>query len=195
MSYLGYPPISPGFIDDTSLIVDGVIQTADIANDTITTVKIADSNITTVKIADGSVTLAKLDSGVQASITSVSLPLSGGTMTGNIAMGGNDISGAGDITASGTITGLDFNTTSDITLKHNLQPVSNPLEKISKLSGYTFNWNHNDKPAVGVMAQEVEKVFPEMVATGTDGYKRVNYDALVPVLIEAIKELSSKIKA
>lgn len=179
MSYLGYPPISPGYIDDTSLIVDGVIQTADIAN----------GAVTTSKIADGDVTLAKLDSGVQASITSTSLPLAGGTMTGNIAMGGNDISGAGTISAT------DFNTTSDITLKHNLQPVSNPLEKISQLSGYTFNWNHNDKPAVGVMAQEVEKVFPEMVATGTDGYKRVNYDALVPVLIEAIKELSSKIKA
>lgn len=189
MSYLGYPPISPGFIDDTSLIVDGVIQTADIANSAITTVKIADEDVTTAKIADGAVTLAKLDSGVQSAITASSLPLAGGTMSGNIAMGGNDISGAGTISAT------DFNTTSDITLKHNLQLVSNPLEKISQLSGYTFNWNHNDKPAVGVMAQEVEKVFPEMVATGTDGYKRVNYDALVPVLIEAIKELSSKIKA
>lgn len=195
MSYLGYPPLSPGYINDTSLIVDGVIQTADIANSAITTVKLADGDVTTSKIADGAVTLAKLDSGVQASITSSSLALTGGTMSGNIAMGGNDITGAGDITASGTITGLDFNTTSDITLKHNIQLVSNPLEKINQLSGYTFNWNHNDKPAVGVMAQEVEKVFPEMVTTGTDGYKRVNYDALVPVLIEAIKELSSKIKA
>jgi hypothetical protein len=152
MSYLGYPPISPGFIDDTSLIVDGVIQTADIAN----------SAITTAKIADDAVTSAKMDA---------------------------------NITITGTMEALDFNTTSDITLKNNLQLVTNPLEKINQLSGYTFNWNHNDKPAVGVMAQEVEKVFPEMVTTGADGYKRVNYDALVPVLIEAIKELSSKIKA
>ena len=169
MAYLGYGPVAPGYIDDSNLIVDGVIETADIAN--------------------GAITLAKLEGTVASSITSSSLPLTGGTMAGDIAMGGNDISGAG------TITAVDFNTTSDITLKNNIQPVSNPLEKINQLSGYTFNWNHNDKPAVGVMAQEVEKVFPEMVTTGTDGYKRVNYDSLVPVLIEAIKELSSKIKA
>jgi hypothetical protein len=179
MSYLGYPPISPGFIDDTSLIVDGVIQTADIAN----------SAITTAKIADGEVTLAKLDSGVQASITSSSLALAGGTMSGNIAMGGNDISGGGTISAT------DFNTTSDITLKDNIQILENPLNKINQLSGYTFNWKKNNRPAVGIMAQEVEQVFPEMVTTGVDGYKRVNYDALVPVLIEAVKELSKKIKA
>ena len=179
MSYLGYPPISPGFIDDTSLIVDGVIQTADIAN----------SAITTAKIADGEVTLAKLDSGVQASITSSSLALAGGTMSGNIAMGGNDISGGGTISAT------DFNTTSDITLKDNIQILENPLNKINQLSGYTFNWKKDNRPAVGIMAQEVEQVFPEMVTTGVDGYKRVNYDALVPVLIEAVKELSKKIKA
>ena len=189
MSYLGYPPISPGFIDDTSLIVDGVIQTADIANAAITTVKIADDDVTTSKIADGAVTLAKLDSGVQASITASSLPLAGGTMTGNIAMGGNDISGGGTISAT------DFNTTSDITLKDNIQILENPLDKINQLSGYTFNWKKDNRPAVGIMAQEVEQVFPEMVATGSDGYKRVNYDALVPVLIEAVKELSKKIKA
>jgi hypothetical protein len=175
MAYLGYGPVAPGYIDDSNLIVDGVIETADIAN--------------------GAITLAKLEGTVASSITSSSLALTGGTMSGNIAMGSNDITGAGDITASGTITAVDFNTTSDITLKNNIQPVSNPLEKINQLSGYTFNWNHNDKPAVGVMAQEVEKVFPEMVTTGIDGYKRVNYDSLVPVLIEAIKELSSKIKA
>lgn len=179
MSYLGYPPISPGFIDDTSLIVDGVIQTADIAN----------SAITTVKLADGAVTLAKLDSAVQTTISASSLPLIGGTMSGNIAMGGNDISGAGTISAT------DFNTTSDITLKDNIQILENPLNKINQLSGYTFNWKKDNRPAVGIMAQEVEQVFPEMVTTGADGYKRVNYDALVPVLIEAVKELSKKIKA
>ena len=188
MSYLGYPPISPGFIDDTSLIVDGVIQTADIANSAITTVKLADSNVTTSKLADGAVTLAKLDSAVQTTISASSLPLIGGTMSGNIAMGGNDISGAGTISAT------DFNTTSDITLKDNIQILENPLNKINQLSGYTFNWKKDNRPAVGIMAQEVEQVFTEMVTTGADGYKRVNYDALVPVLIEAVKELSNKIK-
>lgn len=88
-------------------LADGSVTTDKLADDSVTTNKIVDANVTepkladdsvsTDKIVDGAVTLAKLDSGVQSSITASSLPLSGGTMTGDIVMSGNDITGVGSI--------------------------------------------------------------------------------------------------
>ena len=100
----------------------------------------------------------------------------------------------GNLGVSGTVTAADFNTTSDISLKQNINVIDSALSKISQLNGYTFNWKNNDKEAVGIMAQEVEKVLPQIVATGEDGYKKVSYDSLIPLLIEAVKELSAKVK-
>ena len=69
--------------------------------------------------------------------------------------------------------------------------IESPLDKLLQLSGYTFDWKNNGKSSVGVMAQEVEKVLPQIVSTDNNGVKRVSYDALIPLLIEAIKELSN----
>jgi hypothetical protein len=112
----------------------------------------------------------------------------------NITSIDNNLGVTGNITATGAVTAADFNTTSDIALKDNIQVIESPLSKITQLSGYTFNWKNNDKAAVGIMAQEVEKVLPQIVATGEDGYKKVSYDSLIPLLIEAVKELSAKVK-
>ena len=111
----------------------------------------------------------------------------GGTVKLAITSTGATITGGATVT--GAVEATEFNATSDITLKEDLVLVSNPLEKISKLSGYTFNWKDTKKESVGIVAQEVEAIFPQMVSTGQDGYKRVNYDALIPVMIEAIKDL------
>lgn len=97
-----------------------------------------------------------------------------------------------DLTVIGDVNAANFNSTSDVALKENLNVIESPLEKISKLSGYTFNWKDNKKEAIGIIAQEVENVFPQMVVTGNDGIKRVSYDSLIPVLLEAIKELAKK---
>lgn len=98
----------------------------------------------------------------------------------------------GDLTVTGDVQAANFNTTSDIALKENLNIIDSPLAKIEQLNGYTFNWKENKKEAIGIVAQEVEKVFPELVVTGTDGVKRVNYDSLIPVMLEAIKELAKR---
>jgi hypothetical protein len=86
---------------------------------------------------------------------------------------------------------------SDARLKDNVTPISNPLEKIKQLGGYEFDWNKHQNVYkghdIGVIAQEIEKVLPELVTTRNDGYKAVKYDKLVALLIEGIKELSSKI--
>jgi hypothetical protein len=98
----------------------------------------------------------------------------------------------GNLSVTGDVDAANFNTTSDIALKENLNIIDSPLAKIEQLNGYTFNWKENKKEAIGIVAQEVEKVFPELVVTGTDGVKRVNYDSLIPVMLEAIKELAKR---
>lgn len=82
--------------------------------------------------------------------------------------------------------------TSDINLKDNVVPITNPIKKLNKISGNTFTWNnkspYNGKEDVGVIAQEVEQVIPEAVITRDDGVKAVQYDKIIPLLIECIKE-------
>ena len=95
--------------------------------------------------------------------------------------------------------------TSDRRLKTNILNIPNALEKVSMLNGITFEWlefdanktraiHANEGVDVGVIAQEVEAVFPELVSTRANGYKAVKYDKLVAVLIEAVKELNEKVK-
>ena len=90
------------------------------------------------------------------------------------------------------ITGNIFNA-SDSNLKTNIQPLNNSLNKISKCRGVSFNFKDNHKKNVGVVAQEIEEIFPEIVETTLSGIKNVNYNGLIGILIEAIKELNKKI--
>ena len=86
---------------------------------------------------------------------------------------------------------------SDKRLKDNVIPITNPISKIMKIGGYTFDWNEKQDTYnghdVGVIAQEVEKVLPEVVETRENGYKAVKYDKMVPLLIEAIKDQQKQI--
>ncbi len=90
-----------------------------------------------------------------------------------------------------------FQISSDKRLKTNIQTIQNALEKVKKLRGVEFNWKNesaNSKKHLGLIAQEVEKVFPEAVSTGKNGYKTVEYANLVAPLIEAIKEQQKEIE-
>jgi len=86
---------------------------------------------------------------------------------------------------------------SDERLKDNITPIQNTLEKIDKLGGYEFDWNDKQSTYeghdIGVVAQEIEAQFPELVTTREDGYKAVKYEKLTAVLIQAIKELKSEV--
>jgi hypothetical protein len=116
------------------------------------------------------------------------------TTNGNITMGTGDIT-CQNINATGDIVAFS---SSDRKLKHNIKPIINPLEKIKQISGVNFVWDDklqsihtgND---IGVLAQEIEAVLPEAVTTRDDGYKAVRYEKIIPLLIEAIKELSLKL--
>lgn len=89
-------------------------------------------------------------------------------------------------------------TPSDKNLKKNIQTLSGALDKIEELRGVTYEWKDSSKGSglqIGVIAQEVEQVFPELVNTDKQGMKAVNYAALVAPLIEAVKEQQKQISA
>lgn len=94
----------------------------------------------------------------------------------------------GNITATGDITAYY---SSDERLKDNIQPIPNAVEKVQQIKGVSWDWNElSDKEGhdVGVIAQDLEKVLPELVTTRDTGYKAVRYDKIVALLIEAVKE-------
>ena len=139
---------------------------------------------------------------IQAQTTgsSVSLLNSGGdtkfeiTNSGSLSLNGNStgtftVNSAGDVVADGDISAF-----SDERLKTNVKTIDNALDLVNKLRGVSFT--KNQKSGIGVIAQEMEKVIPEVVNTAEDeiGTKSVAYGNLVGVLIEAIKELSEKVE-
>ena len=104
------------------------------------------------------------------------------------------------ITATGNISSaadVIAYSSSDERLKDNIKIIDNALSKVNLLRGVEFDWNSNQSTYtghdVGVVAQDVERVVPEIVNTRENGYKAVKYEKIVPVLIEAIKELSEKV--
>ena len=152
---------------------------------------------------------------------SFTLPNSSGTAgqvlkwpsSGSTLVWSNDTSGSGSGLPSGMtysssildVTGTIRATadviayhSSDYRLKDNVKQIENAMDKVSQIRGVEFDWN--DKQVVhegrdiGVIAQEVEKVAPEIVATRDTGYKAVNYQKLTALLIEAVKELQEEIK-
>jgi hypothetical protein len=104
---------------------------------------------------------------------------------------------------SGDIIANSIAGSSDARFKTNVSPIANPLKKVLQLRGVNFDWNQSQFPdrtfsskrALGFIAQEVEKVLPEVVETekSADGYKAVQYDKVVALLVEAIKEQQKQI--
>ena len=94
---------------------------------------------------------------------------------------------------SGTITCSDINSTSDVKLKENIHSIKDPLDKIMKINGVGFRWKDNKDEAIGVIAQDIEEVIPEVVKISGD-VKTVNYNGLIGVLIEAVKEQQRQIE-
>ena len=98
---------------------------------------------------------------------------------------------ANSITCTGTVTAADFNSTSDIKLKQNVEIIDDPLEKIMKIDGVSFQWKESGNRSLGVIAQNIEKILPELVTDGDT--KTVNYNGLIGLLIECIKNQQHQI--
>ena len=178
---------------DTAAIADDAVTGAKIANDTISGANMVHNTLTATHIAAsaiGSSELAANAVGDSELSNSANFHMEGlmvGQTTGATA---NTIRCTGDIVASYS---------SDERLKDNIIPIENSLEKIGNLKGYEFDWNNKQEVYeghdVGVIAQEVEKVLPEVVETREhDGYKAVKYEKIIPLLINAINDLKAEIE-
>ena len=119
-------------------------------------------------------------------------------------LGAGTSAASGEVRATGEITAFY---SSDIALKENINPIENALSKVMSLGGYNYDWKDSyvkdrggidgyfvRKSDVGVLAHEIEKVVPEAHATREDGTGAVRYEKIVPLLIEAIKDLNKEIK-
>ena len=97
--------------------------------------------------------------------------------------------------STGTLAATNVNSTSDANLKENVETIVGSIDILKDINGVKFVWKDLGTPSVGVIAQDVEKVLPELVSQRSDnGTKSVNYNGLVGVLIEAVKELSARVE-
>ena len=92
---------------------------------------------------------------------------------------------------TGIATATDFDSTSDIRLKTNIKPIEDPLNKVMQIEGVSFNWKEDNRPALGVVADQIENILPELVHG--DDPKTVNYNGLVGLLIECVKNQQKQI--
>jgi hypothetical protein len=199
-----------------SQLVDASVANTKLTNSTISGIALG-SNLATLTIGtglsgtsyngSGAVTIA--NTGVTSNVAGTGVTVSGATGAVTISIGQavatssnvqfNSL-GVG-MAASATAGRIDATndivaySSSDIRFKENIKPIENSLEKISKISGNTYDWKEENKIEhgyegndVGVIAQEIEVVLPQLVQTRENGYKAVKYDKLVALLIEGIKE-------
>jgi len=176
------------------------------ANGMITSANSVAISIDGSAISSGTVAAARLPFTMNQNVGTTNSPtfsgltltsLSTGTISASGAVGTGALTVTGAITATGDITAYY---SSDARLKDNLQPITDALTKVKTLDGVTFNWNNlaKDKQLdvreAGVIAQQVQNILPEVVTQRDNGYLAVRYEKLVPLLIEAIKELNAKVE-
>ena len=195
--------------------VEGSIGTLFTVDDGLDDVIFAANNVSGTPVieanADNTVKLGKL--GGFGIVISGSTPAPSNTSANIIITGSiqhNGSYGLG-VAASATIGRFDASndvvafSTSDERLKKYVKNIPNALDKVSQINGVTFQWKKTDDEIkqnvhsfegkdVGVIAQEIEKVLPEVVTTRDNGYKAVKYEKIVPLLIESIKELKAEIE-
>jgi hypothetical protein len=122
-----------------------------------------------------------------------------GSNTGEFVINdlGTAVSGSGTnrlrIANNGVVYVQSLVQTSSQALKDNVRTYANALETVTRLRGVKFNWKDSKTPSVGLIAEEVEKVVPEVVAHA-NGAAGINYSALVGVLVEAVKEQETKLE-
>jgi hypothetical protein len=165
--------------DDTGkVVIKGDLQ----VDGTTTTI-----NSTTLTVDDKNITLASGAADSSAADGS-GITIDGASATLTYASTGDKWVFNKDVEAS------NFNSTSDRNLKDNIRVVDGASELVSKLEGVHFTWKSNGQETIGVIAQQIEEHLPQLVQTG-DTHKTVNYNGLIGVLIEAVKEQGSQIAA
>ena len=166
---------------------------------------IAEVQIATDMIANGAVTSAKVDTDLR-NVEYIGLDSTDYIQfadNSHVDMYINNVhkfrfEADGDFHADGDVIAYSTTTPSDERLKENVKVIDSPLDKLDQISGVTFDWiDRDDKKSGGVIAQELEKVMPEIVKEidnlkDEDKFKAVDYNGVIALLIEAVKELNDK---
>lgn len=119
----------------------------------------------------------------------VFLITSGSGMTKLLRVNGN-----GQLDVRGDIVAFSTFSTSDERLKSNISPIENALEKVDEIKPVEFTWKHSDKKDYGVIAQQIEQLYPDFVTENMDGYKVVKYNPLIALLLKSVQELKTEIE-
>jgi hypothetical protein len=201
---------------------EGATPTIGLTNNTISGISLG-SNLGTLTIGtglsgtsyNGSAGVTIANTGVTSNVAGTGVTVSGATGAVTISIGQAVATSSNvqfnslgiGMAASATAGRIDATndivafSSSDIRFKENITPIENALDKISKISGNTYDWKAENKAEhgyegndVGVIAQEIEAVLPQLVQTRENGYKAVKYDKLVALLIEGIKEQQLQIE-
>ena len=170
--------LSSLYVSDNDLIFNpstGTLETTSLVTQNISA---NTSNITTVTSEDITANTSNITTVTSENITA---------NTSNITTVTSE-----DITAN-TVTANDFNSLSDISYKKNVTSINNSVELIEKINPVMFNWKENDMKSYGVIAQELEKIMPELVSQ-KEKTKYVNYIPLIALLLNGYKELLEKIE-
>lgn len=118
-----------------------------------------------------------------------------GSATAGSATRRMTITNTGEVQFTGTVRAVSFAQTSSERFKTNVQKIHNPIEEMKKINGVRFNWKKDGSSSIGLIAEEVAAVFPEVVEIEENKPTAVNYAALVAVLLEAIKEQDRQINS
>ncbi len=210
-SQISYPDLSnipagivSGSSQITPLLPSGVVSGSSQVNaDSITNfdTNVKDKlNADAVVSGSSQITKSLQDVTSVGNTTSTSISITNSTASTSKTTGALVVTGgigtSGDVFAGGDVVAY---ASSDRRLKDEITPISEPLEKINKIGGYSFTWNEEKQNIYrgkdyGVIAQEIEEILPELVDTRENGFKAVKYDKLVSLLIEGIKDLSKQVE-
>jgi len=168
----------------TAALAQGLTGTPSITVNTVTSSHINSSGIITASSYRG-------DGSQLTGISADSTALKDSGANIKVQANPNGATVTGILTVTGDVSATNFNSTSDVTLKQDVSVIDNALEMISQLEGVSWKWKESLKPSLGVTAQNVEEVAPELVSNGD--HKSVNYNGLIGILIEAVKELKSEV--
>jgi hypothetical protein len=93
--------------------------------------------------------------------------------------------------STGDLSATNFNSLSDASFKENFKTIDNSFDILEKINTYSFDWKDNKTKSYGVIAQELEKIMPELVKTNGNGWKTVTYTPLIAIIIDAVNKLKA----
>ena len=185
--------------------LNGIANSANnysLPSDNITNASVSGQTLTLTKQSGATVSLTNTDTNTTYTASSFMSSTAPNIQAkfSNVGVGMNANGTTGRIDASNDIVAYS---SSDMTLKENINPISNALDKVMSLGGYTFNWKedrneehgYGNSSDIGILAQEVESVLPTAVRKNNFGNKSVRYEKLIPLLLQSIKELKLEIES